>query len=119
MRTLPEALIHPFWVSTSLIVVGATLWASRRRDSATVWSLSIAAALLVVPLGWVYYGWILAPMLVAIPRWSRLLKTGMVMLWIPPAILGAFSTATAGLVLVWVALILGPSRVRMDGGVPA
>jgi hypothetical protein len=106
-RTLPSDAVGWFWPVASLLVAGTTLVAcGRRSDEASSWALVLVAALLVSPVGWLYYGWIAAPALLALGRWRGLLKAGLLLLWLPPGLLPALSTASIGLVMVWAALMM-------------
>lgn len=61
------AIVVPLWIVASLTVVAITLRAlHRRRDADHVFAATIAAALLVSPLGWIYYLFFLAAPLAAL-----------------------------------------------------
>ena len=106
-RTLPEHMVTATWLLAAAAVGVATLVAcTRRADEAVTWTLALAAALLVSPLGWLYYGWILAPSLISLRNWPTLLKVGLVLLWVPPGWFPALSTASVGLVVLWFALLV-------------
>ena len=119
---LAERLMAPdlslaVWLTGSAIVAVTTFAVSQRlTEDAGWWTMALTAALLISPLGWVYYGWIVAPSLLALRRWPLGLKAGLVLLWIPPGLLPALSTASAGLLLVWASLaieaIRGSGRVQ-------
>jgi hypothetical protein len=116
-RSVPDTFAVPFLIVATLIVMGIPLLLCHSgTDENTSWTLVLVAALLVSPLGWLYYGWILTPGLLALPRWSRILKAGMACLWIPPgAVPAAWSLASVGLLLVWLALVL---ELRSSNGRP-
>jgi len=82
----------PAWpVAAALCVVsGWALW--RRADP---WRLCLPLALLLSPVGWQYYGWILAPLTVG-ATW--LSWTGLILVGLPQPVL---PLGTAGLVILW------------------
>ena len=99
------------WAAGAAIVAVTTLLLCRRTlEDAVSWTMGLTAALLVSPVGWLYYGWIVAPPLLTLRRWPPVLKTGLVLLWIPPGFLSELSTATIGLLLVWSALAIETVR---------
>ncbi len=55
-RVLPPAQVFPVWAASAAFVAAGgvgVVW--RRRDADTRWAVLILTALLVSPLGWVYY----------------------------------------------------------------
>jgi hypothetical protein len=110
-RTVPSGIVNRMWSLMAAALGAATVIASSRRvDDRITWTLVLVAALLISPLGWLYYGWIVAAPLLSMPRWSPLLKAGLLLLWIPPGWFPALSTATLGLLVLWSALLMQAGR---------
>jgi hypothetical protein len=108
------------WVLTAIPIVAVTLWTTRggerSRDVDRAFLLVNAAALLVSPLGWSYYYWLLAGPLVAIgvgPGWRQLSGGARTLMCVsvpgllcPSAMLdggqpSAVATLTIGSLYVW------------------
>ena len=142
--TLPlmaaPAVVLPLWaVSTSVVGLVAFRVLFRSVDTDLVFSLLIVTALLISPLGWVYYLWLaVGPLAVVLRRLcsARDLRFEMTfvamigLLWFPralvletPSILGTLipgSVYGLGLLCLWGALVLDASnRVPLDAGARA
>ncbi len=70
-------IVVPIWIAASVAVVAITLRALRhRRDADHVFAATIAAALLVSPLGWIYYLFFLAaPVAALLASDARAIRT--------------------------------------------
>jgi len=73
---LAPELVRPFWRIGALVILAATLWISARdRSDVAVdrgFALLLLGALLVSPLGWVYYLWLpVGPMAALAVTWFR------------------------------------------------
>jgi hypothetical protein len=116
-------LVLPLWLGLAGAVGVLTLWrVGRLRSVDRQWLLVTTAALLVSPLGWLYYFWLLLPPLTAVvaargPAWPRrrttLTAVGIAGLMLPPwapwLVLGAGSAAgtiTLGSAYCWTLLAL-------------
>ena len=115
-----DATFALWLVAAAFVLVTTVVLCRKATGDAVSWTMALTAALLVSPLGWLYYGWIVAPSLLALRRWPSALKAGLVLLWIPPGLLPTLSTGTLGLLLVWTALASDCLRkARVPEGQPA
>ena len=106
-RTLAPPFAGWFWIGGAVLVLAVTLLMTGvRSHEPGSWVAWLSAALLASPLGWLYYTWMLAPALLALPRWTLPVRTGLVFLFVPPGVLPALSTATIGLALVWAGTLI-------------
>jgi hypothetical protein len=110
-------------LATVAVIGGLTaLFTSRTRSVDAGWALCIAAALLISPLGWTYYGWLLFRPLtqLQLPRW---IAAAVFACWfVPPTLLvlmakGSMmrtatigSAYTYGLLLLWGGLLAASRR---------
>lgn len=100
--------------------------AARSRQIDKSWLLLMAGALLWSPLGWVYYGWLLMPPIVALAINGRLplLAWGWILLWLWPPYTPSFATArpevasTIGSVYFWGLLLLWIAAIQPDAEPP-
>jgi hypothetical protein len=107
MATVLPAAVY---MAAYLALTGATVW-SLRRDLR--WRLVVVGAVLLSPLGWVYYLWLVAPFVLTWPApWLA------VLLWVPltvvlsPPFAALAYAYPAGVIAVWVALLRHPDAER-------
>jgi len=95
------AIVAPLWIAASVAVVTMTLKAVRReRDADHVFAATIAAALLVSPLGWIYYLFFLAaPVAALLATETRTIRT--------PAGMAVTAAVALGLCLNPLAITVG------------
>ncbi len=121
---LAPSLITPLWVIASLVVGAASVRAvSRSTDG--VFAVTVLAALLISPLGWVYYLWLAVPGCLGL--WSagvpRLAWVGLLVLCTPLFSLSFFqpssiATLTLASAYTWATLALWISTVRAAQATP-
>jgi hypothetical protein len=109
-RSLPADAADWWPLAAVAVAAGSLLAVARSEDDALSWSVVLVGALLSAPVGWLYYGWILAPSLLALREWPVSLKLALLLLWVPPGLVPILSTATAGLLLLWSALVTARLR---------
>ena len=117
-RSLPAEAAHWWPLGAIAVAAGSLAAAARCEDDALSWSLVLVGALLSAPVGWLYYGWILAPSVLALREWSRPAKFALLLLWVPPGLMPGLSTAGAGLLLLWCALLIVRLRSPRRPGTP-
>lgn len=111
-------LVRPAWVISIAIIAWVTLrTATRSVDHAC--ASTVLGALLISPLGWVYYHWLALPGCLALWRRGtpRLAAAGLALLAIPLIFIVAFqpsplATLTIGSSYTWATLLLWLAVVR-------
>ena len=109
-------LVYPLWVVASMLVLGVSLWSIPRalaRDGGTdrVFAVGLTAALLISPIGWIYYHFLFVGPTLALAvneRWwgtSRARRVLLVCFTVP--LLAAPGMLAAGQPNGWLSLTLG------------
>ncbi|MEQ1726805.1 MAG: glycosyltransferase family 87 protein [Vicinamibacterales bacterium] len=119
------SLIAAPWLAASAVVLLGTLLRSRRSVD-HLFGLTTLGALLISPLGWVYYAWLAFPPCLAIWRHSRpgIVVAGLAALCVPLIALGAGqpspaatltigSSYTWGLLALWIGMLLTPAPLAV------
>jgi hypothetical protein len=114
------SLVQPFWLVGSLVIFVVTIIASRRSVDHAFAAVTLAA-LLISPLGWVYYLWLALPGMVAlsqerVPRPAAIALVALLVPYFGPtfAKLGPLFTLTVGCVYTWVTLMLWYTAVAQQ-----
>ena len=129
-------MVGPVWVTLCTSVSVATLWRVRSISSVDAQFLLVtSAALLLSPLGWIYYLWFLAPPVVAVVstfttvgRHEGLLGLGLAGFLVPPflppvALQWSYGLGTAtfgsiyfwSLAALWVVAVRAPHQTASEG----
>ena len=129
-----SSIVVPLWIIASLTVVAITLRAlHHRRDADHVFAATTAAALLVSPLGWIYYLFFLAaPLAALLASETRTIRSGRGMALAAMVALGlclnplvvtlgqpnGWLTLTLGSVYAWSLIGIWGYTVAGRGGIP-
>ena len=92
----------------SLVVVLISLYFMRGRQS--TWPILLPASILLAPLGWQYYAWLLLPL---VPVASAVQWAGLAIIGLPQPLAPVGAT---GLVVVWIGSLLSEGQPAETGG---